>query len=69
MSDAPEKLFDQSDFSRRLRVRIAERGIDQQTCAAESGVSKSALSRICSLSMKPSVENYLRLSAWMRSAD
>lgn len=62
-----EALFDQADFSRRLRVRMAERDIDQKTCSEEAGVSRSALCRVISLSMKPSVENYLRLSAWLRS--
>ena len=64
-----DQLFNQADFSRRLRVRMAERGIDQKTCATEASVSKSSLSRICSLTMKPSVENYLRLSAWLRSVN
>lgn len=60
-----ETLFDQENFARRIRVRIAERNISQAECAAETGISKATISRICSSKKSPDVENYLRLKKWL----
>lgn len=58
-------LFDIDAFARNIRVRIAERGINQAQCAKEVGVSKATISRICTGKKPPDVENYLRLISWL----
>jgi len=58
-------LFDAADFARRVRVRIAERGISQTDCSRETCISKATISRICTGKKPPDVENYLRLVAWL----
>jgi transcriptional regulator with XRE-family HTH domain len=58
------KLFDAEGFARRLRVRIAERGISQADAAVEIGCSKATLSRVCRASA-PDMENYMRMMAWL----
>jgi transcriptional regulator with XRE-family HTH domain len=60
-------IFNPDDFARRVRVRIAERGISQATCAKETGISKATVSRICSGKKSPDVESYLRLVRWMEA--
>ena len=60
-------LFDGSVFARDIRVRIAERGINQAQCAKETGISKATISRICAGRKAPDVENYLRLVKWLAS--
>jgi transcriptional regulator with XRE-family HTH domain len=57
-------LFDAQAFARRIRVRIAERGISQADAALEIGCSKATLSRVCRASV-PDVENYFRIEAWL----
>lgn len=59
-----DNLFDPDQFARRIRVRIALRGISQADCAAETGISRATISRICSGRKAPDVENFLRLTQW-----
>jgi len=64
---AHANLFDINAFAREIRVRIAERGINQARCAEEVGISKATISRICTGKKAPDVENYLRLVQWLAS--
>lgn len=40
-----DNLFDPDQFARRIRVRIALRGISQADCAAETGISMSEIAQ------------------------
>lgn len=60
--------FNAQAFARRIRVRIAERGISQADAALEIGCSKATLSRVCRASV-PDVENYFRIEAWLTKYD
>ncbi len=62
------ELFDATAFSRRVRVRIAERGISQAQCSVETGISRATISRICTGKKSPDVETYLRLINWLNIA-
>lgn len=63
--DRPVKpLFNADDFSKKVRIRIAERGIDMRTAATEIGCSHATVSRICG-GKSPDVENYLRIGRWL----
>jgi len=57
-------VFDAQAFARRIRVRIAERGISQAAASVEIGCSTATLSRVCRASV-PDVENYFRIEAWL----
>lgn len=58
-------MFSAEKFSRDLRVRIAERGIEAKQAAAEMNLSASTICRI-SAGKKPDVESYLRIMDWLK---
>ncbi len=61
----PKKpLFNPSQFSAKVRMRIAERNIDMRTAAKEIGCSHATVSRV-SNGKSPDVENYLRIEKWL----
>ncbi len=61
-------LYNAEDFARRIRVRIAERGIDMKIAAKEIGCAHSTVSRVCNGQNAPDVENYLRIEKWLSKA-
>jgi hypothetical protein len=58
-------VFDPVAFGRNIRVLLAELNIQQRDAARQMGVDKCVLNRICKHGNPPSVENYLRIVAWM----
>ena len=59
-----KRLFDADQFATKLRMKIAERGIDMKIAAKEIGCAHSSVSRICN-GKSPDVENYLRIQKWL----
>jgi transcriptional regulator with XRE-family HTH domain len=64
---AREPVFDPVAFGRSIRVLLAELNIQQREAARMMGVDKCVLNRICKHGNPPSVENYLRITAWMNT--
>jgi hypothetical protein len=57
--------FDAEDFARRIRVKIAEDGIDMKIAAKQIGCAHSTVSRVCAGISAPDVNNYLRIQKWL----
>ncbi len=63
-----KRLFNPQEFARRIRVRMAEEGMDMKTAARLIGCSHSTISRVCAGISAPDVENYLRIEKWLSKA-
>lgn len=62
-----KQMFKPDEFSKSLRVAIAERNLDMLRAAKEIGCSHSSISRICN-GKSPDVENYLKIQKWLSKA-
>jgi hypothetical protein len=58
-------LFNAKRFSQRIDAVLALRNISVLAAAKDIVCTHTSLWRICTGRMKPNVENYLRIEAWL----
>jgi len=54
-----------AEFSKTVRVRIAEKGLSQTDAARQIPISKATLSRVCR-GYAPDLRSYKLITKWLR---